>query len=276
MRDFFQELGKGDNSKLFDKLLGVADGVAGFVGGALDLRAASLQIQMVEAQGAARGTAMSQVSRSLSNLKAGAAMTGVAGGVLNMVMSFRKAQEADKEGDGVAYVAHLGAAFAFGLNGAFMGAITADFLTRGATNRAIGAAAQVAAKKLIEKGMQRVILTIIVNASAEALVAGVAVVVSGAGWVLLIAGVASTMWAVFSERSDLQRWIARGYFGRDPERRYQDKDRELLEYQLLVEMVHKPMADEEDQRLLKKYPAPPAAPAPRRSPFGGDGVGGFR
>ncbi|MNL09714.1 hypothetical protein D3C87_1304850 [compost metagenome] len=193
-----------------------------------------------------------------------------------MVMSFRKAQEADKEGDGVAYVAHLGAAFAFGLNGAFMGAITADFLTRGATNRAIGAAAQVAAKKLIEKGMQRVILTIIVNASAEALVAGVAVVVSGAGWVLLIAGVASTMWAVFSERSDLQRWIARGYFGRDPERRYQDKDRELLEYQLLVEMVHKPMADEEDQRLLKKYPAPPAAPAPRRSPFGGDGVGGFR
>jgi len=98
----------------------------------------------------------------------------------------------------------------------------------------------------------------------------------GVGWVLLIAGAASTMWAVFSERSDLQRWIARGYFGRDTERRYEDEDRELLEYLLIAEMVYKPMTDEENQRLLKKYPAPPAAPAPRLPPFGGDGVGGFR
>lgn len=276
VRDFFQELGKGDNSKLFDKLLGVADGVAGLVGGALDVRAASLQIQMVEAQGAARGAAMSQVSRSLSNLKAGAAMAGVAGGMLNMVMSFRKAQEAKQKGDGVAHVAHLGAAFAFGLNGAAMSLVTADLLNRGATNRAIGSAAQQVAKAVIKRRLQHVMLTVIVNASAEALVAGVAVFVSGAGWVLLIAGVASTIWAVLSERSDLQRWIARGYFGSDTEGRYEDKERELLEYHLIAEMVYKPMADEENQRLLNKYPTPPAAPAPQRSPFGGDGVGGFR
>ncbi|WP_341892080.1 hypothetical protein [Variovorax sp. YR752] len=99
---------------------------------------------------------------------------------------------------------------------------------------------------------------------------------SGVGWVLLIVGVASTMWAVLYERSDLQRWIAPGYFGHDSERRYGNMERELLEYQLVAEMVHKPMADEEDQRLLKKYPGPPAAPAPRLPPFGGDGVGGFR
>lgn len=277
MRDFFQELGKGDNSKLFDKLLGVADGVAGFVGGALDLRAANLQIQMVEAQGAARGTAMSQVSRSLSNLRAGAAMTGVAGGVLNMVMSFRKMQEADQKGDEASYRGHLYAGIAFGLNSVAMSLITADFLTRGATNRAIGAASQKVAQTLIKRGLQRVVLTVIASASAEALVAGVGVFISGAGWVLLIAGVASTMWAVLSERSDLQRWIARGYFGRDTEGRYEEKGRELLEYHMIMaEMVYKPMADEENQRLLKKYPGPPAAPAPRIPPFGGDGVGGFR
>ncbi|MFM9925135.1 T6SS effector BTH_I2691 family protein [Variovorax sp. H27-G14] len=262
LRDLLKDLEKGDNSKLLDRFLSVADGGAGVIGGALDLRAAGLQMQMISEHGAERGMAMSRVSSSLSNLRAGAAMAGMAGGLLNMVMSFRKAVEADQNGDKAAYSAHLVAALAFGLNGAVMTLVYRNIVTRGATNLALGAIAQDVAAKLIKRGASRVFLTVIVGMEAEALALGVASVVSGAALVLLIVGVVATVWAVLAERTELQRWVARGYFGNDTDGRYKDMDRELLQYELLMELVHKPMTDQEIARVLKAHPAPPAVPRP--------------
>ncbi|SEK16667.1 MULTISPECIES: T6SS effector BTH_I2691 family protein [unclassified Variovorax] len=260
LRDLLKDLDKGENSKLLDRFLSVADGSAGVFGGLLEFRAAGLQMQMVAEHGAAAGTAMSRVSSSLSNLKAGAAMAGMAGGMLNMVMSFRKAQEADQNGDKAAYSAHLIAGAAFALNGAAMALVYRNIVTRGATNLALGAIAQDVARTLIRKGLQGVFLTVIVSMEAGALMLGVASVISGAALALLIIGVVATVGAALAERTELQRWVARGYFGNNAEGRFKDMERELLEYELLMELVHKPMASRETARLLKAHSPPPAVP----------------
>lgn len=210
---------------------------------------------------------MSRVSSSLSNLRAGAAMAGVAGGMLNMVMSFRKAREADQNGDTAAYYGHLSAGYAFGLNGVAMTLTSANALTRGAVNQALGAIARQAAKKLIERGSQRVFLAVIVEMGAGTLAIGVASVVSGTALLLLIAGVVATVRAALAERTELQRWIARGYFGNETDGRYKDMDRELLEYNLLMGLAYKPMADQEIKRLLDARPAPPAVPRRPQPPL---------
>jgi hypothetical protein len=267
LRDLLKDLDKGENSKLLDRFLSVADGSAGVFGGLLEFRAAGLQMQMVAEHGAAAGTAMSRVSSSLSNLKAGAAMAGMAGGMLNMVMSFRKATEANAEGDRVTYNAHRIAGIAFGLNGVVMTLASANAFTRGAVDKALTVAAQQAAKKLIERGSQRVFLTVIVGMGAEALVMGIASFVTGAALVLLVIGVVATVWAVLSERTELQRWVARGYFGNDRERRYKDMEREFLDYNLLMRLVYRPMVDQEIKLRLGTQPMPPAVPRRLQSPL---------
>lgn len=261
LRDLLKDLDKGDNSKLLDRLLSVADGSAGVIGGALDLRAAGLQMQMVSRNGVAAGAAMARVSGSLSRLRAGAALAGVAGGLLNMVMSFRKAQEAERNGDVVAYVGHATAGFAFALNGIAMRLIYRNIVTRGATNLALGTAAQQVAETLLKKGLQRVFLTVLVGMSAEVLVAGVASVVSGTALLLLVGGVVATVWAVLAERTELQRWIARGYFGRDGDGRYTSIDMELQQYEQILGLGQKAIDDQEIARLLKAHPAPLPQPA---------------
>lgn len=261
LRDLLKDLDKGDNSKLLDRLLSVADGSAGVIGGALDLRAAGLQMQMVSRNGVAAGAAMARVSGSLSRLRAGAALAGVAGGLLNMVMSFRKAQEAERNGDVVAYVGHATAGFAFALNGIAMRLIYRNIVTRGATNLALGTAAQQVAETLLKKGLQRVFLTVLVGMSAEVLVAGVASVVSGTALLLLVGGVVATVWAVLAERTELQRWIARGYFGRDGDGRYTSIDMELQQYEQILGLGQKAIDDQEIIRLLKAHPAPLPQPA---------------
>jgi hypothetical protein len=260
LRDLLKDLDKGDNSKLLDRFLSVADGGAGLIGAALELRAAGLQMQMVARLGVAAGTEMARVSDSLSRLRAGAALAGVAGGLLNMVMSFRKAQEARTESDQTAYAAYAVAGISFGLNGAVMTLAAANASSRGAVNKAIGTAAQRIAIELIKKGSQRVILTVISGMTAEAIAVGVASLVTGTALLLLVAGVVATLWAVLAERTELQRWVARGYFGRDSDGRYQNMKLELQQYEQISGLVQKGIDEQEVSRLLKAHPAPSPQP----------------
>jgi hypothetical protein len=184
----------------------------------------------------------------------------VAGGLLNMVMSFRKAQEARTESDQTAYAAYAVAGISFGLNGAVMTLAAANASSRGAVNKAIGTAAQRIAIELIKKGSQRVILTVISGMTAEAIAVGVASLVTGTALLLLVAGVVATLWAVLAERTELQRWVARGYFGRDSDGRYQNMKLELQQYEQILGLVQKGIDEQEVSRLLKAHPAPSPQP----------------
>ncbi|MFM9928417.1 hypothetical protein VLK31_35990, partial [Variovorax sp. H27-G14] len=95
---------------------------------------------------------------------------------------------------------------------------------------------------------RRVLLRAAGVITAEALAASAGVVVaavSGVGLVLLIAGIGATVFAILTTRTDLQRWAARSYFGKDS----------------MVDAPRFATAQEEDAALEQAL-QPPAVEAP--------------
>lgn len=223
----FKELNGPGGKALRDAALSVADGISGFTGATADMLAGAHKLALMKQ---AAGKQLIQMSTKLAVLKTVAGLTGVAGGALNAVMSAYKAEGADKEGDTAAYVGYTTAQWMFG------GTIITSGVTVG------DAASGAAVSRLIAR---RVLLRAAGAVTAEVLaasVATVAAVVSGIGLVLLIAGIGATVFAIVTTRTELQRWTARSYFGKES----------------TAEAPRFKTAAEEDAELAKALEPPPA------------------
>jgi hypothetical protein len=161
----------------------------------------------------------------------------VGGGVINMWISWDKADAARASGNTFSADAYAIASFAF-LGTAY---------TSGAL--ALEAGAQVAVKRFAEHRAVVVIAGALIG-GMDAAVAGVAVasIVSGAGFVLLGAGIVVTLIAMH-ELTPLEKWASRSYFGKGGR-------------------APKFRNGKEEQVQLDKALAPPEPPvAPRPEPY---------
>ncbi|MBJ2159867.1 T6SS effector BTH_I2691 family protein [Variovorax sp. IB41] len=196
----FKELNGPGGEKLRDAALSVADGVSGFTGATADMLAGAHKAALMEQ---AAGRQLIQMSTKLAVLKTVAGLAGVAGGALNAVMSAYKAEGAEKEGDTAAFVGYRTAQWTF-IGTSFTSAYVAGDAASGA------AISRFIARRVVLRAAG------VVAAEALAATAGtVAAVVSGVGLVLLIVGIGATVFAIVTTRTELQRWAARSYFGKD-------------------------------------------------------------
>ncbi|MNX75695.1 hypothetical protein D3C86_1071800 [compost metagenome] len=226
----FKELNGPGGKALRDAALSVADGVSGFMGATADMLAGAHKLALMKQ---AAGKQLIQISTKLAVLKTAAGLAGMAGGALNAVMSAYKAEGADKEGDTVAYWGYVTASVGF----------TGTFFT--SSFAAADAAAKQAVTRLIAR---RVLLRAAGALTVEALATtatAVGAFVSGVGLFLLVVGIGATVFAIVATRTELQRWAARSYFGKDS----------------TAEAPRFKTAMEEDAELAKALEPPPVAEA---------------
>lgn len=235
-----------DPAGLRDAALGVGDGVAGFTAAAADTLAGAHKLALMRQ---ATGKHLVEVSTRLATLKTVAALAGVAGGVLNAVMSAYKAEGAKDKGDELSMWGYYAAMAAFGTSVLPSGYVAIDAASKQAVSRFIA---------------RRVLLRAAGVVTAEALTASagaVAAFVSGVGLVLLIVGIGATVIAIAGTRDSLERWAARSYFGKGNtgnERPFENQKEE----------------DEGLDQALNPSAAPAAPPAPIYRPGGNFGIYG--
>jgi len=195
----FKELNGPGGATLRDAALSVADGVSGFTGATADMLAGAHKAALMDQ---AAGKQLIQMSTKLAVLKTVAGLAGVAGGALNAVMSAYKAGGAKEEGDTAALGGY---------------AIAAIMFTGTSVTSAIAAGDAASGTAVSRFIARRVLLRAAGVVAAEALAAAtatVAAVVSGIGLILLIVGIGSTVFAIVTTRTELQRWASRSYFGK--------------------------------------------------------------
>ncbi|MFM9925138.1 hypothetical protein VLK31_19250 [Variovorax sp. H27-G14] len=105
----------------------VADGASGLIGAAADTLAGAHKAGLMKQ---VAGKHLIQMSTRLAVLKTVAAVSGVAGGALNAVMSAYSAGEAKKEGDSAAYRGYWTAQWIFTGTALTSGFAAADAATR--------------------------------------------------------------------------------------------------------------------------------------------------
>ena len=178
--------------------LSVGDSASGLATGFFELAHAGNSMRLV-GQG---GAAAMEASALLPVLRLGAALAGVAGGVINMWISWDKAGAAKTNADDVAFLAYRVAGYAFQGTAYSSGLLTVE------------AGAQAAVKRFASRRAVVIVAGAIVS-GMEATVAGVAFasIVSGVGLVLLGAGIVATLIAMH-ELTPLKKWANRSYFGK--------------------------------------------------------------
>lgn len=230
----FKELNGPGGATLRDAALSVADGVSGFTGATADMLAGAHKAALMDQ---AAGKQLIQMSTKLAVLKTVAGLAGVAGGALNAVMSAYKAQGAKEEGDTAAMWGYRIAVVGFSGTIVTSGLVAADAASKGAVNRMIA---------------RRVLLRAAGAVAADVLAASVATVasvVSGVGLVLLVVGIGTTVFAIVTTRTELQRWAARSYFGKGGGDKPQFKT--AAEEEAELAKVLEPPPAEEVQTIVK-------------------------
>lgn len=249
----FASLGKAkEASELRDSWYGIYDSTAGMLGGLLQMWAVAVDVRTVSQAG---GTVVAAKSIGLAALRFSANIAGAAGGVVNMLAAWAKADDATAAGD------HRVATLYKFSGYSFAGTV--------ATSAAM--AAGIGADTLIARGVtHQVVRTIAVRVGANgvlAMVGGTALTVSGIGLVLLGAGIAFQVGAIALTPTPMQRWISRSYFGVDPSMWDWDGKRDDMfpkgdwpkEFAALQEAIK--TAGKDDAPEPAKTAAPPPAPA---------------
>jgi hypothetical protein len=183
----------GTAKELRDAWYGICDSTAGVMGGLTEMMAVAIQASMV----AKVGEALTAKNLPISLLRATANLAGAAGGVVNTVSSWAKAEDSIKDGDiRVAYLY---------LTSGYMFAGTA--VTSG-TLALVGVA-----ETLVARGVGGAALTRIAAVGGAEILG---LTISGYGLVLLGAGVVFQVGAIAMTPTPMQRWLSRSYFGQDP------------------------------------------------------------
>ncbi|MDP9901884.1 T6SS effector BTH_I2691 family protein [Variovorax ginsengisoli] len=229
-----------DQDKLAEAALGVADSVGGFVGAAAERLAAAHKSSLL--MRAAGGEELVEASTRIAVLRTAAAITGVLGAGINAYLMALKAEGAQKEGDANSGAGYIYSSRLFVGIGVSNGIMAADAATKGMVTRAIA---------------KHVVLRLAGAAATEAAVAGtagvVASVVSGVGIVLLVAGVATYVYAVVSERDSYMRWAGRCYFGKDTVKRFGKASEEEA---WLLAIEYETDTQEDVRRKAQAHPDP--------------------
>jgi hypothetical protein len=180
---------------LRDAKLGHMDSMGGLVAGSLDsLRVAG------EAMNLQRGAAAGQLAKgSIQALRFGSAVAGVFGGFLNGYVSYLRAGEARQKGLHAVALLHWGA----------VGAYVGTGLAAGAPIAA-GSLSYLAARNFGGKVIQGVATRMVAATAAGAWI-------PVAGWVLLGAGVTTSVVAALMEPTRLEGWARQTPFGRGPD-----------------------------------------------------------
>ncbi|MEO5934870.1 MAG: T6SS effector BTH_I2691 family protein [Duganella sp.] len=191
-----------DSARL-DATYGLLDSVVGFSGGALQMLGAYGQIQLTRRVGSQAAEGAINRSMGLGAMRFLGGVTGVAGGFINMVASYKKSSDQKEAGNSTASdwyflsaAASLGTIFSSGV-------ISFGYVASSLSARGVGGA---------------VVRTVAVRLGANAVLAtvgGVALTASGVGLVLLGASVAFQVGAILLTPDQLQTWLARSYFGQD-------------------------------------------------------------
>lgn len=185
---------------------GVEGNMVGFAGAALQLTALAVETRLKRQHAALGATAASdaiQKHAGLGMLRILGAFTGVAGGYLDFAGSMKKT--ADQNAAGNAQVSQL---YALSAYMSFGTAATATALTTAQI-------AQVLAARGIGGTVVQVVATRLAGNIALGAIGGLSVSVTGVGLLFLGASVALQIGAIVMTPDDLQRWVARSYFGTD-------------------------------------------------------------
>lgn len=191
-----------DSARL-DATYGLLDSIVGFSGGALQMFGAYGQIYLTRKVGTHAAEAAIEKSMGLGAMRFLGGVTGIAGGYINMVASYKKRNDQADAGNTTAsrlYLLSAGASFGTMVSASV---ISTGYVASSLSARAIGGA---------------VVRTVGVRLGANAVLAtvgGVALTASGVGLVLLGASVAFQVGAIILTPTDLQVWLARSYFGLD-------------------------------------------------------------
>lgn len=196
----------GTEKEVRDAWYGIYDSTAGTLGGLLETWAVAREATKMAVAGAAAKAGADAAAKSLSigALKVLGNLAGAAGGAVNGIGAWAKANEARNDGDVYVERLYFASSLAFwGISAsgvaALAGAVANTLVARGVG----GAVAEAIAVRVGATGVL-------------ATVGGTALTVSGIGLVLLGVGVAFQIGAVALTPTPLQRWLSRSYFGRDP------------------------------------------------------------
>lgn len=193
-------------SDRIDAEYGIAGNAVGFAGGALQLAALGMEMRLTRQHAALGGpVAPNAINKNLplGALRIIGAFTGVAGGYLDYAGSIKKRD--DQRGLDNAHAAQL---YSLSAYASFGTAITAGALTTSQIT-------QVIAARGIGGAVVRMVATRIAGNIALGVVGGLAVSVTGVGLILLAASVALQIGAIVMTPDEMQRFIARTYFGTD-------------------------------------------------------------
>jgi hypothetical protein len=236
VRDFWKSFDRPDRRERFDQGLNLFSGLMSFTASLVELRGAanrSMLSRTPNVVDAADRSTRAVVTAKLANIRIALAMAGLATGAIDAYLSYRKSEKAHAQGDNMAYEAHLASSAAFGMQSLFNIAVVADALSSGASSRFIGAGAQRVAQVLLQRGVERALVTAIVGMSGAALGGLVLTTVTTLGWGMLVLGVVFAVTGAASERNNLQRWVSRSYFGTDRKLSYNNMATETWEFDMI-------------------------------------------
>jgi hypothetical protein len=189
-----------DAKALRDAWYGLYDSAAGVLGGLLETFAVAVSSRIA----LQAGQSAASKSLSLMGLRAVAYFAGAAGGLVNAVSAWAKEGDAKADGNDMAAISHQLAGYAFmGMSVSTLGSVAGVAADTMVARGVGGAAARAVAFRLGAQG-------------ALAVIGGTAITVSGIGLVFLAGGVIFTVGAVALTPTEMQRWMSRSYFGRDP------------------------------------------------------------
>lgn len=230
-----------DQNKILAAKLNLADSLVGMTGAMAEIYG----LVATTASIASVGAHATSLSWRLTSTKVIANFTGVAGGFINFIACNIQRDDAKAKGDDEVATLYQSAAIAFLATAApaalmIAGTIAEAIVARTATNTV----ATMVATRLGAAGAG----------------AAVGLTVTGVGFFLLLAGVSLQIAAIMLTPSDLQRWLARSYFGRNRKLLGMGGGRRedsfplgnwMAEFEGLLKAYGTSLANEEAKRLSK-------------------------
>jgi hypothetical protein len=187
-----------------DAMLSIGDGAAGVVGGLAEFGLKWTEIRM--------GEHAAQQTLRYSAMRFVAPASGIAGAVLNAIMSWRAAGTLDQSGNkGLAVAMKISAALFYGssVSSILMAshAVLVMAIKRGVTNAAVIGTERWLARVVGYRIATRIVLGRLGTAA-------VGLTVPGIGWAVTITAVADTIYVVIATPTALQTWLKLCYFGK--------------------------------------------------------------
>lgn len=183
---------------------GLYDSTAGVLGGLMETWAVARSASIIATVGEQAAKTVIAQSLSIGALRFAGNIGGAAGSLAVAASSWARSDKAKEIGD-------MNAAKAYERAGYLFSGLAINQLVT-----AIGAGADTLAARGVGGAVVESIALRVGATGVLAEVGGVALTVSGIGLVLLAAGIAFQVGAVALTPSDIQRWVSRSYFGKDP------------------------------------------------------------